>query len=1213
MSKTINLHYWPGMGGKKNFGDELSAFIMGKLLPLNDFVYNKNGSKFDKNLIAIGSYIQLASDGYYIFGSGVRSLKDRVAYEHLNVISVRGPKTREFLLSRGVSCPELYGDPALFVSRYYTPKIIPELNNKIGIVPHITDKTNYASQDKLSRFHLIDPCDDWRRVIDQICSCSHILSSSLHGLICSDAYGIPNLWLEYKDLQEGHFKFEDYFLSQRRAFDKINNIDDLNFDRFYKEGNKINLDQLSKALYDSDLNKKNKKIAIVYNVPKSNIEKYNNWRDGFTEAIKILSSVYNIELINLNDGIGELKGFDWVFVKEGFSGNIFPYIKNKISNSRMGIFVSASNSKPTQDQIDEFDLIFYETDWYAKDSGLDKCPKAFRAFGIDDSLMRKKNNYKKNIDCLFVGAITAYKRPWEILKYSGKKVCVGSIENQKIANFLKDNNVELVDFLSYEKLAELYNKSKKCLVPCELHGGGERAVLEARSCGVEVSVSGDNAKLKELLNTNIFNHIDYCLSVFSAIESFHEEAISLINPTAINYSGKQYILYRGEKYLDGRPPPLGFNRSDFSYWLEVDGATRRCAFNFDNYTYKTIKRIDIDLGSNKSIIEDLRFIESSVRETSEGLICLATCCLLPHTRIFQGTKNKDGSWNKSRGLGLEFTFRAAYCQVNLSTAEIKFIDQVDESSQVQNEKNWSCFIHDDEYYVIYSMFPLIYAKASSLSQVSFKEKNLNQELIYSSSTNPIKINENRYAMLCHKRNKDKEFCYNYQLVTFGIEDRSICDIQCSPVNIDEGCYCSSMIKEGSRIKVFAGVRDLDNKCFYIDIPKMYINQFAGLQAISSNQIPKKIHLSWKNKNVLDSHYELIRKGAKNLELLNPDWDVQVYDDEDVNRLLRDSIGRDNWNLIKDKKITEKTDLWRLLKTYKEGGLYVDIDRYIDTPLSEVVNHKTSCVLPTFQDVDFSQDFILTCAKNPIIGRAIANNLNYRKQGKPLFFLAVYSYMRSVCEILGTKIIDRGNNPEYFNDIRKKINQCEYLETYREIGPEHHTLFRNIDKQFDTQTFEKDKADFYNGEDVVHWNSQTQAFHTSQKIKKQKLIFTQNNLFEQDFICEVFNGFDVVINEDMNIIEQDSVIVYSDMYAKNINAYPQKFRENLNQLRAKQKEYFEKLKNKNCILVHLSDEHCHAEIDHYKNFKHVFRQYYRKDAVADNVTFIPLGYKKGFKS
>jgi len=450
---------------------------------------------------------------------------------------------------------------------------------------------------------------------------------------------------------------------------------------------------------------------------------------------------------------------------------------------------------------------------------------------------------------------------------------------------------------------------------------------------------------------------------------------------------------------------------------------------------------------------------------------------------------------------------------------------------------------------------------------------------------------------CCENSDYGDFKYWDYLLSQGREIKFINNIQ---ENLSDNLYCG-----GNTIDL--------HKMFFAISGKRFIDEqaFPNLKSISSNQIPKKIHLSWKNKNVLDSHYELIRKGAKNLELLNPDWDIQVHDDEDINRLLRDSIGLENWNLIKGRKVTEKTDLWRLLKTYKEGGLYVDIDRYIDTPLSEIINHKTSCVLPTFQDVDFSQDFILTCAKNPIIGRAIANNLNYRKQGKPLFFLAVYSYMQSVCEILGTKIVDRGNNPEYFNDIRNKINACEYLETFREIGPEHHTLFRNIDEQFDPQAFEKDKADFYNGEDVVHWNAQTQAFHDSQTPKKQKLIFTQNNLFEQDFICEMFEDFDVVINEDMNIVEENSVIVYSDMYAKNINTYPEKFRENLNQLRAKQKEYFEKLKNKNCILVHLSDEHCHAEIDHYKNFKHVFRQYYRKDAVADNVTFIPLGYKKGF--
>lgn len=160
--------------------------------------------------------------------------------------------------------------------------------------------------------------------------------------------------------------------------------------------------------------------------------------------------------------------------------------------------------------------------------------------------------------------------------------------------------------------------------------------------------------------------------------------------------------------------------------------------------------------------------------------------------------------------------------------------------------------------------------------------------------------------------------------------------------------------------------------------------------------------------------------------------------------------------------------------------------------------------------------------------------------------------------------------------------------------------------------ENDNTEIDKKSDLRH---ATEKFNNNNNNKKtsQKLIFTQKNLFEQDFICELFEDFDIVINEDMNVTEQDSVIVYSDMYAKNINVYPEKFRKNLNQLRVKQKEYFEKLKDENCILVHLSDEHCHAEIDHYKNFKHVFRQYYRKDAAADNVTFIPLGYKKGFKT
>jgi pyruvyltransferase len=246
--QTINLHYWESNIGHGNFGDELSVYITNKLLNKNKYNCVLNSSYIsDINLICIGSYIEIAKNDYYIFGSGIRTLDQKCLYNKLNVLAVRGPLTKKYLENKNIKVPDVYGDPALLLSKFYNPSYLNNLKDKIGIIPHISNYNNYKNIDLNNQFYLINPTDKWENIINQIYSCKAIISSSLHGLICSDAYNKPNLWLDEYKLYEGHLKFKDYFLSQNRDIIKIDKLIDYNETLLYTGGNKIDLNILENA------------------------------------------------------------------------------------------------------------------------------------------------------------------------------------------------------------------------------------------------------------------------------------------------------------------------------------------------------------------------------------------------------------------------------------------------------------------------------------------------------------------------------------------------------------------------------------------------------------------------------------------------------------------------------------------------------------------------------------------------------------------------------------------------------------------------------------------------------------------------------------------------------------------------------------------------------------------------------------------------------
>ena len=70
-------------------------------------------------------------------------------------------------------------------------------------------------------------------------------------------------------------------------------------------------------------------------------------------------------------------------------------------------------------------------------------------------------------------------------------------------------------------------------------------------------------------------------------------------------------------------------------------------------------------------------------------------------------------------------------------------------------------------------------------------------------------------------------------------------------------------------------------------------------------IPKKIHLTWKDKQIATSNSTVVLNGLRNLIDLNPDWTWSVSDDADVDEYLKSKLELEDWLLIKEAHIVEK--------------------------------------------------------------------------------------------------------------------------------------------------------------------------------------------------------------------------------------------------------------------------------------------------------------------
>ncbi len=201
-----------------NFGDDINFSFLPNITRKK---HKKYDNQLTTNYLMIGSiFIDKYINEYTeVWGSGMLRYK-LLENKPYKVHAVRGPKTREICIESGIECPEIYGDPALLIPYYYNPYVLRKY--KLGIIPHhshIKSELLFKFKDD-ENVQIINfkKYKSWKDIIKQIRECDFIVSESLHGLIISETFRIPNIWVSIGESIDQDLKYEDFFLSINKPY-----------------------------------------------------------------------------------------------------------------------------------------------------------------------------------------------------------------------------------------------------------------------------------------------------------------------------------------------------------------------------------------------------------------------------------------------------------------------------------------------------------------------------------------------------------------------------------------------------------------------------------------------------------------------------------------------------------------------------------------------------------------------------------------------------------------------------------------------------------------------------------------------------------------------------------------------------------------------------------------------------------------------------------
>lgn len=200
-----------------NLGDALSPVIVSALSGLP--IVHQRFDSASERLASVGTIGHgLKNGSVHLWGTGIDGKRhpyhrhltyyERPENTEFTIHALRGPFSARVFEKQGIPVTDAYGDPVMLLPKIMAPAT--EKTHELGIVVHISElselKDGAAVRNELGRYYIPGDLRDSVKIITtltdanltaledrvrEMTACKRILSTSLHGLVIAETYGIP--------------------------------------------------------------------------------------------------------------------------------------------------------------------------------------------------------------------------------------------------------------------------------------------------------------------------------------------------------------------------------------------------------------------------------------------------------------------------------------------------------------------------------------------------------------------------------------------------------------------------------------------------------------------------------------------------------------------------------------------------------------------------------------------------------------------------------------------------------------------------------------------------------------------------------------------------------------------------------------------------------------------------------------------------------------